>query len=73
MRAHTVILGAGVTIAAIQNGDKYRNKSFVMNGLIEKLHLDDVLSRIELKSQSDNLVYSRLEGKEAVNQLEKRL
>ncbi len=79
MRAHTVILGAGATIAAIPNGDKYGKKSSVMNGMIEKLHLRDILSGIELKTQSDNLediyseLYSRPECKETVNQLEKRL
>ena len=42
MRAHTVILGAGATIAAIPNGDKNGKRSSVMSGLIEKLHLEDV-------------------------------
>ena len=79
MRAHTVILGAGATIAAIPNGDKYGNKSSVMNGMIEKLNLSDILSGIELKTKSDNLediyseLYSRPECKEIVNLLEKRL
>ena len=35
MRAHTVILGAGATVATIPDGDKYGNKSSVMNGLIK--------------------------------------
>jgi hypothetical protein len=79
MRAHTVILGAGATIAAIPNGDKYGKKSSVMNGLIEKLHMSDILSGIGLKTQSDNLediyaeLHSRPECKETVNQLEKHL
>ena len=34
MRAHTVILGAGATMAAIPNGDRYGKKSSVMNGMI---------------------------------------
>ena len=36
MRAHTVILGAGATMAAIPNGDKNGKKSSVMNGMISK-------------------------------------
>ena len=43
MKRHTVILGAGATIAAIPNGDKNGRKSSVMNGLIEKLNLHEVL------------------------------
>lgn len=62
MRAHTVILGAGATVAAIPNGDKYGKESSVMNGLIEKLHLVDLLDGISLKTSSDNLedIYSEL-------------
>ena len=55
MRRHTVILGAGATIAAIPTGDKNGKKSSDMNGLIEKLHLEDILDGIELKTKSDNL------------------
>lgn len=79
MRAHTVILGAGATIAAIPNGDKNGKRSSVMSGLIEKLHLEDVLSGIDLKTRSDNLedIYSELHARpechEALAELEKRL
>ena len=79
MRRHTVILGAGATIAAIPNGDKNGNKSSVMNGLIEKLHLEDILDGIELKTKSDNLediyseLHSRPECQEVTIALEKRL
>lgn len=79
MRAHTVILGAGATIAAIPKGDKNGKRSSVMSGLIEKLHLEDVLSGIELKTRSDNLedIYSELHARpechEALAELEKRL
>ncbi len=79
MRAHTVILGAGATIAAIPDGDRNGKKSSVMNGLIEKLQLSDILSGIDIHTQSNNLedIYSelslRLECKEIVCQLEKRL
>lgn len=79
MRRHTVILGAGATIAAIPNGDKNGKKSSVMSGLIEKLHLQDVLRDIKLETTSDNLedIYSELfarpECAEARMELERRL
>ena len=50
MNRHTVILGAGATIAAIPNGDKNGRKSSVMNGLIENLNLQEVLDGIEPKA-----------------------
>ena len=64
MKAHTVILGAGATIAAIPKCDKNGKRSSVMSGLIEKLHLEDVLSGTDLKTRSDNLedIYSELHG-----------
>lgn len=74
-----MILGAGATIAAIPNGDKNGRKSSVMNGLIEKLHLQDVLQNIQLETTSDNLediyseLYSRPECEAARVELERRL
>lgn len=79
MRAHTVILGAGATVATIPKGDKNGKKSSVMNGLIEKLGLDDVLKDVKLSTDSDNLedIYSELylkpEYKDIVKELEKRI
>ena len=79
MRAHTVILGAGATIAAIPNGDKNGKNSAVMNGLIEKLKLDDVLNGVQLQTKSDNLediydeLYNRPECRDIVRTLEHRL
>lgn len=79
MRAHTVILGAGATIAAIPKGDKNGMKSSVMTGLINNLHLEDILNGIELNTKSDNLediyseLYSRPECKAAVYELENRI
>ena len=76
---HTVILGTSATIAAIPNGDKNGRKSFVMNSLIEKLNLHEVLNGIELKTQSNNLediyseLYSRSECKHTTAELEKHL
>ncbi len=79
MKPHTVILGAGATMATIPNGDKNGRKSSVMNGLIEKLDLNEVLSDVQLKTKSNNLedIYSELslrpEYKEVLNELEQRL
>lgn len=79
MRAHTVILGAGATMAAIPNGDRNGKRSSGMNGLIEKLHLHDALTGIELHTKSENLediyseLYERPECRGALQALEKRL
>ena len=79
MRRHTVILGAGATIATIPNGDRNGNRSSVMNGLIGKLHLQDILKNVELKTQSNNLediyseLHSRPECQGVMQELEKRL
>lgn len=79
MRSHTVILGAGATIAAIPNGDRNGKISSVMDGLIKKLELSDILHGIDLHIESSNLVdiypelSSRPECKEVVKQLEKSI
>lgn len=76
---HTVILGTGATIATIPNGDKNGKKSSVMSGLIEKLHLQDILGGVDLRTQSDNLediyseLHSRPECRYVTLELEKRL
>ena len=73
---HTVILGAGATVAAIPNGDKYGNESSVMNGLIKKLHLEDIVSGVDIHTKSNNLediyseLYLRPECKSVVKNLE---
>ena len=79
MKRHTVILGAGATIAAIPNGDKNGKRSSVMSGLIEKLNLQEIMNGIELKTKSDNLediyseLHSRPECTHATEELERRL
>lgn len=62
-RPHVVILGAGASCAAIANGDKNGKKIAAMSGFIEKLGLNDILSSITLKTQSDNLenIYMELD------------
>lgn len=79
MRAHTVILGAGATMATIPNGDKNGKSSSVMNGMIKKLDMEDLLKNVKLETKSDNLedIYSELhmkaEYKNIVSELERRL
>lgn len=79
MRRHTVILGAGATVATIPTGDRNGKKSSVMNGLIEKLQLQDILKDVQLVTDSDNLedIYSELhqrpECSEITAELERRL
>jgi len=79
MRAHTVILGAGATMAAIPNGDKNGRKSSVMNGMITKLGFDDLLKGVKLETKSKNIedIYSELSCKpeysKIVSELEERL
>lgn len=54
-RPHIVILGAGATMAAIPNGDKNGKRCSVMKGFIENIGLNDLLSNIDIKTNSDNL------------------
>ena len=62
-RPHVVILGAGATMAAIPNGDKFGNKSSVMNNFLSELQIDNLLSSIKLETQSSNLedIYSEID------------
>jgi len=78
-RPHVVILGAGASIATIPMGDKHERKVSVMNGFIDNLGLRDVISSIELNTDSDNLedIYSELssrpEHKGIVDSIEERV
>lgn len=79
-RPHVVILGAGASCAAIPDGDKYGRKISAMSGFIEKLGLGDILSKVELITESNNLedIYMELDErgkvepvcKEVKNELE---
>ena len=79
MRAHTVILGAGATMAAIPSGDKNGKKSSVMNGMIHKLGMEELLQGVSLETKSENIedIYSELHSKPEYNaitvEIEKRL
>jgi len=57
---HVVILGAGASVAAIPNGDKYGRKISVMNGFIDNLGLRPILAGIDFKSENLEDVYSEL-------------
>ena len=52
MRSHTVILGAGATIAAIPDGDKNGKSSSVMNGLLKKLNLEEILLELNYRQRA---------------------
>lgn len=79
MRAHTVILGAGATMATIPKGDKNGKYSSVMDGMIQKLGMEDLLKDINLETTSRNIedIYSELhlkpEYKNIVKEMEIRL
>ncbi len=62
-RPHVVILGAGASCAAIPKGDKNGKMISAMSGFIEKLGLQDIISRVDIKTQSDNLedIYMELD------------
>lgn len=61
-RPHVVILGAGASVAAIPNGDKYGVKCPVMNNAIEALGLQDIVDKANLQTKSPNLedIYSEM-------------
>lgn len=66
-RPHVVILGAGASCAAIPNGDKNGKKISAMNGFIEKLGLDYIISGLSLDTNSNNLedIYMEISEKSA--------
>lgn len=62
-RPHVVILGAGASCAAIPNGDKSGKRISAMSGFIDKLGLNDIISKVSIKTKSDNLedIYMELD------------
>lgn len=62
-RPHVVILGAGASCAAIPNGDKSGKKISAMSGFIDKLGLTDIISKVDIHTDSDNLedIYMELD------------
>ena len=47
-RPHVVILGAGASCAAIPLGDKYGRKISAMSGFIDKLGLNEIISKVSI-------------------------
>lgn len=62
-RPHVVILGAGASCAAIPSGDKFGRKISAMSGFIDKLGLNKVISKVSIRTESDNLedIYMELD------------
>ena len=78
-RPHVVLLGAGASVAAIPNGDKYNKRTSVMEGFIEKLNMTETIKRANLQTKSKNLedIYSELKSRPECEpiaiELEKRI
>ena len=70
-RPHVVILGAGASCAAIPNGDKHDKKISAMSGFIEKLGLSSVISKVDIRTSSDNLedIYMELDERSKADPL----
>lgn len=70
-RPHVVILGAGASCAAIQNGDKYGKKISAMSGFIDKLGLSSIISKVRLNTSSNNLedIYMELDERSKNEQI----
>lgn len=68
-RPHIFILGAGATMAAIPEGDKYGNSCSVMKGFINNMGLRDILDGVKLQTKSENLedIYSELHERPECN------
>lgn len=72
---HLVILGAGATMAAIPNGDKYGQKSSLMEDFIRNLNLDNLFKGIILNTKSENLedIYNELYERQDCVQIRSKL
>ena len=82
-RPHVVLLGAGASCAALPKGDKYGKKISAMNGFLDTLGLSEIIRKIELQTESDNLedIYMELDERSSIDkecaiakdELEKRI
>lgn len=74
-RPHVVILGAGATMAAIPNGDKFGRKSSVMNGFLEQLGMTQVIQAANLATTSKNLedIYTELHSRDDCKEIQLEL
>lgn len=62
-RPHVVILGSGASCATIPNWDKNGKWISAMSGFIDKLGLTDIISKVNIETDSDNLedIYMELD------------
>lgn len=76
---HVVILGAGASLAAFPNGDRYGKKLPLMNDIVKVVGLETVLNSINSSFDSSNFeevfsnLYSKGSEQEYVNQLERAI
>lgn len=70
-RPHIVILGAGATMAAIPNGDKFGKRCSVMEGFIDNLGLRPLLNEAGIVTESNNLeeIFSDLKSMPECNDI----
>ena len=69
-RPHVVILGAGASMATIDNGDKNGRPISCMNNFLNNLGIKNILDGIKIETKSDNLedIYSELDEKSKTNE-----
>lgn len=70
---HVVILGAGASVAAIPNGDKFGRKISVMDGFIDNLGMRDLLKGIKFKSENLEEIYSELSKHQEYDEIREKL
>ncbi len=78
-RPHVVILGAGASLAAFPNGDKYGTKLPLMNNLVDTLDLRSILESNNIKYDENNFeetysgLYDKAEHKNLLRTIEKKI
>jgi hypothetical protein len=74
-KPHVVILGAGASYAAFQNGDKNGIKLPLMNNFVDILGLNDLLSKTGINFKTDNfeIIYDQLYQNDAHRDVRKEL
>lgn len=65
-RPHVVLIGAGASLAAIPDGDKNGLKTSVMDGFLDKLKMSEIITGLNLLTNSKNLedIYSEIAAKD---------
>lgn len=74
-RPHVVLLGAGASVAAIPRGDKNGLKTSIMVGFLKKLGMQNEISGLNLKTNSDNLedIYSEIAEQDQYAEIREKL